>query len=127
MTYNEKLIDHFTNPRNVGSLDTNDSNVGEGIVGNPACGDVLRLQIKIEDNIIKDVKFKTFGCGSAIASSSLTTELVKGKTIEEALKIKNTKIVEDLSLPPLKVHCSILAEQAIREAVKDYKSKQANI
>jgi nitrogen fixation NifU-like protein len=127
MAYSKKVIDHYENPRNVGTLDTNDKNVGTGMVGAPSCGDVMRLQIKVNDNgVIEDAKFKTYGCGSAIASSSLLTEWVKGKTLEEATKIKNTEIVEELSLPPVKIHCSVLAEDSIRAAIKDIKSKQAN-
>lgn len=124
--YHEKVIDHYTNPRNVGSLNKNSEDVGTGLVGAPACGDVMRLQIKVDDEtgIIKDVKFKTFGCGSAIASSSYVTELVKGKSLDEAMKIKNTAIAKELSLPPVKLHCSMLAEDAIKSAVKDYRSKR---
>ena len=122
MAYSEKVIDHYENPRNVGKLETDDS-VGTGVVGAPACGDVMRLQIKVEDGIITDAKFKTYGCGSAIASSSLVTEWVKGKTLEQAGSIKNAEIAEELSLPPVKIHCSILAEDAIKAAVADYKSK----
>ena len=125
MSYNEKVLDHYENPRNVGSMDKNDSHVGTGMVGAPACGDVMRLQIQVgPDGIIKDAKFKTYGCGSAIASSSLLTEWVKGKSIDEATKIKNTDIAEELALPPVKVHCSVLAEDAIKAAISDYKSKQ---
>ena len=124
MAYSEKVIDHFDNPRNVGSLDKNDPKVGTGLVGAPACGDVMKLQLKINDEgIIEDAKFKTFGCGSAIASSSLITVWVKGKTIEEAETIKNSDIAKELSLPPVKIHCSVLAEDAIMAAIKDYKSK----
>ncbi|KAK6464328.1 Isu1 h [Scheffersomyces coipomensis] len=125
-SYHAKVIDHYENPRNVGTLNKNDVDVGTGLVGAPACGDVMRLQIKVnpESGIIEDVKFKTFGCGSAIASSSYVTELVKGKTLDEALKIKNTIIAKELSLPPVKLHCSMLAEDAIKSAVKDYKSKR---
>ena len=124
MAYSDKVIDHFKNPRNMGSLDKNDSNVGTGIVGAPECGDVMKLQLKInENNVIEEAKFKTFGCGSAIASSSLATEWVKGKTIEEALKIKNTDIVNELSLPPVKIHCSVLAEDALKAALNDYMKK----
>lgn len=127
MSYSDKVIDHYENPRNVGSLDKNDEGVGTGMVGAPACGDVMRLQIKVgKDGIIEDAKFKTYGCGSAIASSSLVTEWVKGKTIDQALEIKNTQIAEELALPPVKVHCSILAEDAIKAAVADYKSKHKN-
>ena len=124
MAYSDKVVDHFNNPRNVGSLDKNDPEVGTGIVGAPECGDAMRLQIKIKDNIIQEAKFKTFGCGSAIASSSLATEWIKGKTIEEANSIKNVQIVEELSLPPVKIHCSVLAEDAIKAAIKDYQSKK---
>ncbi|MEE9443962.1 MAG: Fe-S cluster assembly scaffold IscU [candidate division Zixibacteria bacterium] len=124
MAYSEKVIDHFKNPRNMGSLDKNDSRVGTGIVGAPECGDVMKLQLKInEDNIIEDAKFKTFGCGSAIASSSLATEWVKGKSVNEAMKIKNTDIVNELSLPPVKIHCSVLAEDALKAALTDYMEK----
>jgi nitrogen fixation NifU-like protein len=126
MSYNEKIIDHYENPRNVGTLDKDDPNVGTGLVGAPACGDVMRLQIKVsEDGVIEDAKFKTFGCGSAIASSSLVTEWVKGKTVDFAEGIKNETIVEELSLPPVKVHCSVLAEDAIKAAVADWKKKKA--
>ena len=123
MAYSEKVIDHYENPRNVGKMDTIDSSVGTGVVGAPACGDVMRLQIKVEDGVITDAKFKTYGCGSAIASSSLVTEWVKGKTLDEAGAIKNAEIAEELALPPVKIHCSILAEDAIKAAVADYKSK----
>jgi nitrogen fixation protein NifU and related proteins len=125
MAYSEKVIDHYDNPRNVGSLDKADPNVGTGIVGAPECGDVMKLQIKVnpETNVIEDAKFKTFGCGSAIASSSLATEWVKGKTLDEALEIKNTEIVEELALPPVKIHCSVLAEDAIKAAISDLKKK----
>lgn len=124
MAYSEKVIDHYENPRNVGSMDKNDPSVATGMVGAPACGDVMKLQLKIsKDGIIEDAKFKTYGCGSAIASSSLVTEWVKGKTIDEAGKIKNTAIAEELALPPVKIHCSILAEDAIKAAIEDYKSK----
>src|SRR6201989_829480 len=124
MAYSEKLIDHYENPRNIGSLDKNSEYVGTGLVGAPACGDVMKLQIKVgADGLIEDAKFKTFGCGSAIASSSLGTEWVKGKTIDEALSIKNTEIVKELSLPPVKIHCSVLAEDAIRAAIGDWKKK----
>jgi nitrogen fixation NifU-like protein len=124
MSYSEKVIDHYENPRNVGKLDSQDSTVGTGVVGAPACGDVMRLQIKVNDTgVIVDAKFKTYGCGSAIASSSLVTEWVKGKTLEQAGSIKNAEIAEELSLPPVKIHCSILAEDAIKAAVADYKSK----
>ena len=123
MAYSDKVIDHYENPRNVGKMDIADVNVGTGMVGAPACGDVMKLQIRVEDGIIKDAKFKTYGCGSAIASSSLVTEWVKGKTLDEAGAIKNAEIAEELSLPPVKIHCSILAEDAIKAAVADYKSK----
>src|SRR6187397_1535977 len=125
MAYSTKVIDHYENPRNVGSLDKNDEQVGTGLVGAPACGDVMRLQIKVSDaGMIEDAKFKTFGCGSAIASSSLATEWLKGKTVEEAMGIKNTEIVEELALPPVKVHCSVLAEDAIKAAIANYNQKQ---
>jgi len=125
MTYSDKVLDHYEHPRNVGSLDKNDPTVGTGIVGAPECGDVMKLQIKVnEKGVIEDAKFKTFGCGSAIASSSLATEWVKGKTVDEALKIRNTDIVQELSLPPVKIHCSVLAEDAIRAALNDWKAKQ---
>jgi len=124
MAYSEKVIDHYENPRNVGSMDKNDDSVGTGLVGAPACGDVMKLQIKVSPNgIIEDAKFKTFGCGSAIASSSLITEWVKGKSIDEAQEIKNTQIAEHLALPPVKIHCSVLAEDAIKAAIADYKAK----
>ena len=124
MAYSEKVIDHYENPRNVGTLDKSAGNVGTGLVGAPACGDVMRLQIRVSaDGVIEDARFKTYGCGSAIASSSLVTEWVKGRTVEEALAIKNTEIVEHLSLPPVKIHCSVLAEDAIRAAIADYKQK----
>ncbi|MFH4353932.1 MAG: Fe-S cluster assembly scaffold IscU [Neisseriaceae bacterium] len=124
MAYSRKVIDHYENPRNVGSLDKADSHVGTGMVGAPACGDVMKLQIKVNDQgVIEDAKFKTYGCGSAIASSSLITEWVKGKSVEDALAIKNSAIAEELALPPVKIHCSILAEDAIKAAVDDYKSK----
>ncbi|PKI14220.1 Fe-S cluster assembly scaffold IscU [Colwellia sp. 12G3] len=126
MAYSEKVLDHYENPRNVGSMDKNDPSVATGMVGAPACGDVMKLQLRIsEDGIIEDAKFKTYGCGSAIASSSLVTEWVKGKSIEEAGQIKNTAIAEELALPPVKIHCSILAEDAIKAAIEDYKSKQS--
>ena len=126
MAYSEKVIDHVENPRNVGSLDKNDPSVATGMVGAPACGDVMKLQIKVsDDGIIEDAKFKTYGCGSAIASSSLVTEWVKGKSIEEAQQLSNTEIAEELALPPVKIHCSILAEDAIKAAIEDYKSKKA--
>lgn len=128
MAYDEKLLDHYENPRNVGTLEKSDDNVGTGLVGAPACGDVMRLQIKVSDEgIIEDAKFKTFGCGSAIASSSLITEWVKGRTVEYAKAIKNQEIVEELSLPPVKVHCSVLAEDAIKAAVSDWEAKQAKL
>tara|TARA_B100000035_G_scaffold196983_1_gene168332 strand:+ start:2466 stop:2861 length:396 start_codon:yes stop_codon:yes gene_type:complete len=124
MAYSEKVIDHYENPRNVGSFDKEDRNVGTGMVGAPACGDVMKLQIKVNQNgIIEEAKFKTYGCGSAIASSSLVTEWVKGKSVEDAAKIRNTEIASELSLPPVKIHCSILAEDAIKAAVEDYKKK----
>ena len=125
MAYSTKVIDHTENPRNVGSLDKSDESVGTGLVGAPACGDVMKLQIRVKDGIIEDAKFKTFGCGSAIASSSLVTEWVKGKTVDQAMTIKNTQIAEELSLPPVKIHCSVLAEDAIKAAIEDYKQKQA--
>ena len=126
MAYSEKVIDHAENPRNVGTLDKNDPNVGTGLVGAPACGDVMRLQIKVNDaGVIEDAKFKTFGCGLAIASSSLATEWVKGLTVEQAMEIKNTQIVEELNLPPVKIHCSVLAEDAIKSAIADYRAKKA--
>ena len=124
MAYSDKVLEHYNNPRNVGSMDKTAPDVGTGLVGAPECGDVMKLQIKVEDGIITDAKFKTFGCGSAIASSSLATEWVKGKTIDEALQIKNTEIVRELSLPPVKIHCSVLAEDAIRAAIADWKKKQ---
>ena len=126
MSYSNKVIDHYNNPRNVGSMDKSSAEVGTGLVGAPECGDVMKLQIKVNPmtNVIEDAKFKTFGCGSAIASSSLATEWVKGKTIDEALAIKNTEIVKELSLPPVKIHCSVLAEDAIRAAIGDWKKKQ---
>lgn len=124
MAYSEKVIDHYENPRNVGSFDNSDENVGSGMVGAPACGDVMKLQIKVNnEGIIEDARFKTYGCGSAIASSSLVTEWVKGKSLDEAQAIKNTDIAEELELPPVKIHCSILAEDAIKAAIADYKSK----
>jgi Fe-S cluster assembly scaffold IscU len=124
MAYSEKIIDHYNNPRNVGSFDKTASNVGTGLVGAPECGDVMKLQIQVDnDGIITDAKFKTFGCGSAIASSSLATEWLKGKTLDEAVSIKNTAIVEELNLPPIKIHCSVLAEDAIKAAIKDYMQK----
>jgi nitrogen fixation NifU-like protein len=123
MAYSDKVVDHYNNPRNVGSLDKNATDVGTGIVGAPECGDVMKLQIQVKDGIVQDAKFKTFGCGSAIASSSLATEWLKGKTLDEAMAIKNTQIVEELSLPPVKIHCSVLAEDAIKAAIADYKKK----
>lgn len=128
MAYSDKVLDHYNHPRNVGSLDKNDTNVGTGMVGAPECGDVMKLQVKVnpETGIIEDAKFKTFGCGSAIASSSLATEWLRGKTVEEALAIKNTDIVNELSLPPVKIHCSVLAEDAIKAAITDYKQKKQN-
>jgi len=126
MSYSEKVLDHYENPRNVGAMDKDDTSVGTGMVGAPACGDVMRLQIKVnEHGVIEDAKFKTYGCGSAIASSSLLTEWVKGKTLEEAGAIKNTEIAEELALPPVKIHCSVLAESAIKAAIEDYQSKNA--
>src|SRR5277367_6220592 len=126
MAYSEKVIDHYSNPKNVGTLDKSKGNVGTGLVGAPECGDVMKLQVEVDEatGVIKDAKFKTFGCGSAIASSSLATEWLKGKTIQEALTIKNTDIVKELSLPPIKIHCSVLAEDAIKAAIKDYLAKQ---
>ncbi|MGC9216783.1 Fe-S cluster assembly scaffold IscU [Acidithiobacillus sp.] len=125
MAYSEKVIDHYEHPRNVGAMDKDDSGVGTGMVGAPACGDVMRLQIKVNgQGIIEDAKFKTYGCGSAIASSSLVTEWVKGKTLDEAMTIKNSQIAEELELPPVKIHCSVLAEDAIKAAVEDYRKKQ---
>jgi len=127
MAYSEKVIDHYENPRNVGKMDADDESVGTGMVGAPACGDVMRLQIKVnEDDIIEDAKFKTYGCGSAIASSSLLTEWVKGKNLEEASAIKNMDIANELALPPVKIHCSVLAEDAIKAAIEDIKSKRSN-
>ena len=128
MAYSNKVLDHYENPRNVGTLDKDDSSVGTGMVGAPACGDVMKLQIKVnDDGIIEDAKFKTYGCGSAIASSSLLTEWVKGQSVDEALKIKNSDIAEELALPPVKIHCSVLAEDAIKAALADYKGKQESI
>ncbi|AFY18136.1 MULTISPECIES: Fe-S cluster assembly scaffold IscU [Pseudomonas] len=128
MAYSEKVIDHYENPRNVGKMDAEDPDVGTGMVGAPACGDVMRLQIKVNDaGIIEDAKFKTYGCGSAIASSSLATEWMKGKTLDEAETIKNTQLAEELALPPVKIHCSVLAEDAIKAAVRDYKQKKGLI
>jgi nitrogen fixation NifU-like protein len=128
MAYSDKVIDHYEHPRNVGTLDKEDENVGTGLVGAPACGDVMRLQLRInpETEIIEDAKFKTFGCGSAIASSSLVTEWVKGKSVDEAMELKNTQIVEELNLPPVKIHCSVLAEDAIKSAIADFRKKQAD-
>jgi nitrogen fixation protein NifU and related proteins len=126
MAYSEKLLDHYENPRNVGSMDKDDPSVGTGLVGAPACGDVMRLQIRVSpEGVIEDARFKTFGCGSAIASSSLATEWIKGKNIDEAATIKNSQIAEELSLPPVKIHCSVLAEDAIKSAIEDYKAKRA--
>ncbi|HRI08678.1 MAG TPA: Fe-S cluster assembly scaffold IscU [Nannocystaceae bacterium] len=124
MAYSDKVIDHYEQPRNVGSLDKNDESVGTGIVGAPACGDVMKLQIKVEDGVITDAKFKTYGCGSAIASSSLVTEWVKGMSVDQAMQIRNSQIAEELSLPPVKIHCSVLAEDAIKAAIRDYQQKQ---
>jgi len=125
MAYSDKVVDHYNNPRNVGSLDKKSENVGTGVVGAPECGDVMKLQIKVNDEgVIEDARFKTFGCGSAIASSSLATEWVKGKTVDEAAAIRNTEIVEELSLPPIKIHCSVLAEDAIKAALADWREKQ---
>jgi nitrogen fixation NifU-like protein len=124
MAYSDKVIDHYTNPRNVGTLDKSKESVGTGLVGAPECGDVMRLQIEVEDGIITDAKFKTFGCGSAIAASSLATEWIKGRTIEEAVTIDNMDLVEELALPPVKIHCSVLAEDAIKAAINDYRKKQ---
>ena len=123
MAYSKQLLDHYENPQNVGSFDKNDNSVGTGLVGAPACGDVMKLQIKVEDGVIQDARFKTFGCGSAIASSSLITEWVKGRTLDEAKSIKNVHIAKELSLPPVKIHCSVLAEDSIKAAIKDYESK----
>lgn len=126
MAYSDKVIDHYENPRNVGSLDKDDPDVGTGLVGAPACGDVMRLQIKVDDaGVIQDARFKTFGCGSAIASSSLATEWIKGRNVDEAATIKNSQIAQELSLPPVKIHCSVLAEDAIKSAIEDYKKKRA--
>jgi len=124
LAYSDKVLDHYENPRNVGSMDKNDKNVGTGMVGAPACGDVMKLQIKVKDNIVEDACFKTYGCGSAIASSSLVTEMLKGKTIEQAQAIQNMEIVEELALPPVKIHCSVLAEEAIKSAIADYLGKK---
>jgi len=124
MAYSDKVIDHYENPRNVGTFGKEEDDIGTGLVGAPACGDVMRLQIKVKDGRIEDAKFKTFGCGSAIASSSLATEMIKGMTLDQAAQIKNTQIVEELNLPPVKIHCSVLAEDAIKAAIEDYKKKQ---
>ena len=126
MAYSDKVIDHYNHPRNVGSLDKSRPNVGTGVVGAPECGDVMKLQIEVDGDRIVDAKFKTFGCGSAIASSSLATEWIKGKTLDEAMEIRNTQIVEELSLPPVKIHCSVLAEDAIKSAIQDYKNKRGD-
>jgi nitrogen fixation NifU-like protein len=126
MAYSQKVIDHYENPRNVGSFNSSDTSIGTGMVGAPACGDVMRLQIKVEEGIIKDACFKTYGCGSAIASSSLVTEWIKGKTLDQAGKISNSAIAEELALPPVKIHCSILAEDAVKAAIADYKKKEKN-
>jgi len=126
MTYSSKVVDHYENPRNVGSMDKASKDVGTGLVGAPACGDVMKLQIKVKEGVIEDAKFKTFGCGSAIASSSLITEWVKGKNLDEAEAIKNTQVAEHLALPPVKIHCSVLAEDAIKAAVQDYRNKHKN-
>ncbi len=126
MAYSDKVIEHYENPRNVGSFGKEEDDVGTGLVGAPACGDVMKLQIKVENGVIKDAKFKTFGCGSAIASSSLATEMIKGMSLDEAAAIKNTQIVEELNLPPVKIHCSVLAEDAIKAAIEDYKKKRAS-
>lgn len=124
MAYSEKVLDHYANPKNVGTLDKSKQNVGTGLVGAPECGDVMRLQIEVNDNIITDAKFKTFGCGSAIAASSLATEWLKGMTLEDAVKLDNMELVEELNLPPVKIHCSVLAEDAIKSAINDYRKKQ---
>ena len=124
MAYSEKVLDHYANPKNVGTLDKSKQNVGTGLVGAPECGDVMRLQIEVNDNIITDAKFKTFGCGSAIAASSLATEWLKGMTLDEAVKLDNMELVEELNLPPVKIHCSVLAEDAIKSAINDYRQKQ---
>ena len=126
MAYSKEVLDHYENPRNVGTLDKKALDVGTGLVGAPSCGDVMKLQIKVSNGVIADAKFKTYGCGSAIASSSLVTEWIKGRTLEDAMKIKNKEIAEHLSLPPVKIHCSVLAEDAIRAAIEDYKTKQKN-
>jgi len=125
MAYSEKVIEHYENPRNVGTFSKEEDDIGTGLVGAPACGDVMRLQIKVENGVIKDAKFKTFGCGSAIASSSLATEMIKGMTLDQAATIKNTQIVEELNLPPVKIHCSVLAEDAIKAAIEDYRKRHA--
>ncbi len=125
MAYSDKVIDHYENPRNVGTLAKDDDDVGTGLVGAPACGDVMKLQIRVKDGIIEDARFKTFGCGSAIASSSLATEMIKGMTLDQAETIKNTQIVQELNLPPVKIHCSVLAEDAIKAAIEDYRKKHA--
>jgi nitrogen fixation protein NifU and related proteins len=126
MTYSDKVVDHYENPRNVGTLDRNDQSVGTGLVGAPACGDVMRLQIRVNDQgVIEDAKFKTFGCGSAIASSSLATEWIKGRTLDQAAELRNSEIAEELNLPPVKIHCSVLAEDAVKSAIEDYRRKQA--
>jgi nitrogen fixation NifU-like protein len=125
MAYSEKVVEHYENPRNVGSFDKGDGDVGTGLVGAPACGDVMKLQIRVKDGVIEDAKFKTFGCGSAIASSSLATEMIKGMTLDQAASITNTQIVEELNLPPVKIHCSVLAEDAIKAAIDDYKKKRS--
>jgi nitrogen fixation protein NifU and related proteins len=125
MAYSQKLLDHYENPKNVGSFDTTEKGVGTGLVGAPACGDVMKLQIQVEDGVIKDARFKTFGCGSAIASSSLATEWIKGRSIDDAAKITNKEISQELSLPPVKIHCSVLAEEAIKAAIEDYKKKNS--
>jgi nitrogen fixation protein NifU and related proteins len=127
MAYSDKVLDHYENPRNVGSFDKNDTDVGTGMVGAPACGDVMKLQIKVENDIITDAKFKTYGCGSAIASSSLVTEWLKGRTLDQAQTIKNSEIAEELALPPVKIHCSVLAEDAIKAAITDYRAKNDNL
>ena len=127
MAYSDKVLDHYENPRNVGSFDKSDPDVGTGMVGAPACGDVMKLQIKVEDGIITDAKFKTYGCGSAIASSSLVTEILKGKTLAEAQQIKNSDIADELALPPVKIHCSVLAEDAIKSAIEDYRKKHDTV
>ncbi len=124
MAYSKKLLDHYENPQNVGSFDKAEKNIGTGLVGAPACGDVMKLQIKVEDGVIKDARFKTFGCGSAIASSSLATEWIKGQSIDQAAKITNKEIAQELSLPPVKIHCSVLAEEAIKAAIEDYRKNQ---